>query len=316
MPDRLSRRLFLSRGGAIVAALAWPPSVSATPSRAERSASPVLGADEPVIRIDVAGGLVPVAVAYSTLPAFVLYRDGRVITQGPIPLIYPPPLLPNLRESRLTEVGIQLLLSAAREAGLLAGDQHYQNRLVADAPTTIFTVRADGQVTRVLVYALQFDDDPGWTPEERSAVERLRRFYEQALNLSSWLPAEAIAQADAPYQIERLQVIAEPIDPAAPTPAPDDPAANQSPQDWPLTVPLADLSQATLPGLPATARCAVFSEEEAATLVAAFQHANTLTPWISDGQAFYLSVRPLLPGESGCPPPDPFAEPELATPTG
>jgi hypothetical protein len=168
----------------------------------------------------------------------------------------------------------------------------------------------------VLVYALQFDDEPGWTPEERSAVERLRRFYEQALNLSSWLPAEAIAQADAPYQIERLQVIAEPIDPAAPTPAPDDPAANQSPQDWPLTVPLADLSQATLPGLPATARCAVFSEEEAATLVAAFQHANTLTPWISDGQAFYLSVRPLLPGESGCPPPDPFAEPELATPTG
>ena len=88
MPNRLSRRLFLSHGGALVAALAWPLSVSAAPSQADLSASPVPRADQPIIRIDVTGGLLPVTVAYSTLPDFVLYPDGHVITQGPICRIF------------------------------------------------------------------------------------------------------------------------------------------------------------------------------------------------------------------------------------
>jgi hypothetical protein len=129
------------------------------------------------------------------------------------------------------------------------------------------------------------------------------------------LPAEVIAQADEPYPIERLQVIAEPIDPAAPTPDPNDPIANQPARDWPLPVSLGDLEHKSLPGLPDSARCAVFAGKEAQILVAAFKRANILTPWISEGKAYHLYVRPLLPGESGCPPPNPFEELVPGTPT-
>ncbi len=315
MPDSISRRSFLAfSGAALGTALTWPAGARARSLRSQSAATPLPAASEPVIRIDVAGGLLPVEVAYSTIPKFVMYPDGRVITEGPVPLIYPPPLLPNLRQTVLTEAGVQQVVSAARGAGLLDGNQRYENRLVADAPTTVFTVRTDGHVTRVMVYALAFGDDPSWTPAEREAIERIRRFYEQAMDLLSWLPAEDVALADEPYPIERLQVIAEPIDPAAPTPDPNDPVANQPARDWPLPVSLGDLQQKPLPGLPDIARCAVFSGEEAQILVAAFKLANILTPWISEGKAYSLYVRPLLPGESGCPPPNPFEEPVSSTP--
>ncbi|GIW04776.1 MAG: hypothetical protein KatS3mg059_1396 [Thermomicrobiales bacterium] len=317
MPDSMSRRSFLAlAGSAFGTALAFPMGAQARPLRTHSAATPGPAPSEPVIRIDVAGGFVPAEVAYSTIPKFVLYATGSVIFEGPVPLIYPPPVLPNLRQTMLTEAGVQMVVSAAREAGLLDGNRRYENHLVADAPTTVFTVWADGHVTRVMVYALAYGNDPSWSPAEREAVERIRHFYEQAMDLVSWLPAEVIVRADEPYPIERLQVIAEPIDPAAPTPDPHDPIANQPAKDWPLPVSLGNLERLSLPGLPDSARCAVFSDEEAQILVSAFRQANLRTPWISDGTTYHLYVRPLLPGESGCPPPDPFAEPGLATPAG
>ncbi len=57
------------------------------------------------------------------MPSFTLYGDGRAIVQGPITMEYPGPALPNLRQVRLTEAGVQAVLAAAQSAGLLDGDR-------------------------------------------------------------------------------------------------------------------------------------------------------------------------------------------------
>jgi hypothetical protein len=54
-------------------------------------------------------------------------------------------------------------------------------------------------------------------------------------------------------------------------------------------------------GNPEGTRCGVVSGGELATLLPALQAANQLTYWRSDGVTYQLTLRPLLPDESGCP---------------
>ena len=74
--------------------------------------------------------------------------------------------------------------------------------------------------------------------------------------------------------------------------------------DWPLDSDLATFGadgRESAFGLAGT-RCSAIEGEDAGTLVAALQHANQLTPWVSDGVHDLLWIRPLLPDEaSTCP---------------
>ena len=255
------------------------------------------GPDELVLRIDRTGGLLPPFHTVTELPLFVLYGDGRVITQGPQIMIYPPPALPNLLETRLTEEGVQAILQEAQAAGLLEGDRRYELTTVADAPITVFTVNAGDRTSTVSVYALYEAeiDDPNLPPEEREARRLLREFLQKALSFSAWLPTTAIATPERPYAIARLQLVVVPADQATDQPTDVQPGE----LDWPLASPLAEFGQ-PFEFVGTSARCGVVERAELAAVLDAMSQANTLTRWRSGDALYSILPRPLLPGEAGC----------------
>ena len=308
MRERMSRRSFLGVVGGTLAVAATAPVLAraqseATPSTVTGGLEHPTGADELVLRVELTGGFLPPQAALSEMPQFSLFGDGRVVTTGPMIQIFPPPALPNLRQMRLTEAGIQQVLTAAGDAGLLDGDKTYGNTTVMDAATPVFTVNAGGKTTIVAAYALGFGDDPNWTDEDRAALAKLQEFAGRTLDVTSWVDPANIAAGDEEFPIERLQIIAQAIDPSQATPDPNDPTQNQPPIDWPLTAPLSESTPVTdlVSGDPSL-RCGVIEGTDAATLVTAAEQANTLTPWVSEGTSYLLTFRPLLPDETGCPP--------------
>jgi hypothetical protein len=85
----------------------------------------------------------------------------------------------------MTEDQVQALLRDALGAGgLEVARERYENRQVADAPTAVFTVNAEGRQRRVSVYALgmAMDDpanpnpDAGILAAMAALAERLRNF--------------------------------------------------------------------------------------------------------------------------------------------
>ena len=338
-------------------------------------ASPIghpAGAADLVLRVDVGGGFVPAQYHLRQLPSFSLFGGGTVITLGPQIEIYPGPALPNVQARSIDEAGIQAILRAADEAGLLGPDAHYDHACVADLPTTTFTVVAEGRTHVVSAYALGFDDgtstDPGAPPEdpsseepvstppdaagggapgstgsagtaqatppsaqaapsagssgsdlpatasdtptsvpgsseteaapasacdvskeEQAARQALVDFQNRLFDLTSWLPDGSVGP-EGPYTPSALRVYVQ--DPPA-----DDPALHQEPVAWPLSTPLASFGAVD----PATGfQCGTVEGEDLDLLLPLAQAANELTPWTSEGRAFGLTFRPLLPDESGC----------------
>lgn len=256
------------------------------------------GDNDVVIKVEHTGGFVPQEYVVTRMPHFVLYGDGSVITQGPQIAIYPAPALPNLQQGVLTEEGIQMILEAARDAGLLDGDKQYNLDMIADAATTVFTISADGETHTVSVYALESVNDEianDMIPEDEvEARQKIAEFEAMLLDYMGWLPEEAIAEAQSEYPLEALQVVAIPRDLY---PVMDDTIENGE-MDWPLETPLAEI------GAPYEfideARCVVVDGEELDTLVEALNDANQQTTWISDEGEYGLLLRPMLPGEEGC----------------
>jgi hypothetical protein len=305
--ERLSRRSFLGLVGGTLAVAATAPALTLAQSDATPVAEGAIehptGADELILRVEQIGGFVPAAFTVSSIPQFSLYGDGRAVFAGPMIEIFPQPALPNLRQVVLTEAGIQQILDAAREAGLLDGDKEYTNDMIADAATTVFTVHAGGKTTTVSAYALGIADNPRWTEAERVAIAKLQDFASQTFDLTFWLNPANIASGDQEYPIDRLQVLAEPAAPSTGTPEAGDPAENQPPMDWPLSTPIPEALTVTdlfRPDFNFT--CGVLTGEDAATLLDAARQANILTPWVSEGASYLLWFRPLLPDETGCPP--------------
>jgi hypothetical protein len=48
-------------------------------------------------------------------------------------------------------------------------------------------------------------------------------------------------------------------------------------------------------------RCAVVSGQDWSDVRALAARATTLTPWVSGGDRYAITFRPLLPDEAGCP---------------
>ncbi|MDW8059747.1 MAG: hypothetical protein RMK01_06690 [Thermomicrobium sp.] len=282
------------------ASLGTAPTPQPTPQPSPTPIPHPTGANELVLRIETSGGLIPPFRLVNELPEFSLYGDGTVVTLGPQILIYPPPALPNVLRSRLSEEGIQALLREAAAAGLLAGDADYPMEGIADAPTTFFTVNAGGRISRVSVYALGLEDpdDPRLSPEQRVARQRLAEFARKARDFLAWLPPETILERETPYVVTRLQLVAFPAEAAEPPPS----DVLVSTLDWPLPTPLRDFGDPA-PWIGPTARCAVVSSrKELPRLLDELRRANALTRWRSDSELYTLLVRPLLPDEPGCVP--------------
>ena len=180
--------LACSSGAAQSPAPSTPPSSgpSAAPSDAP-SGTPVAGAVEHktgatdiLLRYDEGGGFMIAGYSASQAPPFTLYGDGTVIfrngmLEGPAPqgsvMTFNP-----MRTAKLSEEQIQeLLVLALGDGGLAAARPNYDNPMVTDVGTTIFTVEAGGIKKTVSIYALGFDDAE--QPRRRGAddVQEARR---------------------------------------------------------------------------------------------------------------------------------------------
>jgi len=248
------------------------------------------GPNDLVVRIDVGGGFVPVEYALSALPGVSIYGDGRMIVPGPVIEIYPGPALPNLQVTHLSEEAIQAILSAARDAGLMDGDATYGYDCIADAPTTTFTVVAEGRTNVVSAYALGFDagagDCPGVDVEARAA---LATFQADLGDLRTLVPEGSIGQEE-PYTAAQMRVFVLPYR--------GEPELPQQPVGWPLAGSLEAFGEPL--DIVEEARCGVVGGRDLADLLPAASNANQLTPWTSGGTEYRLIFRPLLPDEHGC----------------
>ncbi|MBX7267610.1 hypothetical protein KIF24_17250 [Micromonospora sp. Llam7] len=246
-------------------------------------------ADAVVFRMDHTGGFVTPAMLATRLPAISVYGDGRVITQGPVPMIYPGPALPNLQVGTISATEVEDLIKAARAAGV-GGEADLGTPPVADAPSTRFTVLGDDGVEQFEVYALAEAGGAGTglTADQQAARDRLRQFAD-SLTAGSGPLAGAQAQAQSqPYVPAAVAAVAEP---------------------WVANSELGEQPEVAWPGpaLPGTELgknlglgCVTATGDEARQLLTAAASATAVTPWTSDGKRWTVSLRPLLPDETDC----------------
>lgn len=254
---------------------------------------------ELVVRIAWTGGFVPYEYLFTSLPRFTLLGDGRVLVEGPQIEIYPGPALPNIQVRRLTEEGIQSILFRIAETGLFNESHSWTaaTQFIADANSTVFTVRADNREVAVDVYALGLLAEPNGAPppgipaEELEAHDRLTALETALLDLDAWIPADDWADATwQSYEPDALRLVVANID--AQPPDPD--GLDSEPIQWPgTTAPEQFGTASTIQDF----RCGVVSGEEGAAWYAALSQANQLTRWSHDGHLYSVTPRPLLPDE-------------------
>ena len=137
------------------------PTPSPTPSPTAGEISHSTDPHDVVLRMESGGGFMPMEFFLTQAPQFTLYGDGTVIYQPTDTRTDPfagQGLLP-FKVGHLDEEGVQALLRfALGEGRLLGARENYQNNMVADAGTTIFTLNAADLAKTVSVYALGMED--------------------------------------------------------------------------------------------------------------------------------------------------------------
>jgi hypothetical protein len=238
------------------------------------------GADDVLLRIRYDGGLPGPDGPLMRLPALLISGDGRVFTPAVIDAIYPGPLAWPVLVRSITADGMQQVISAADEAGLLGAVPDYslpEGVGIYDAPNTNVSIGADGKVFEHSAYALGL--------EEQSQTSEARRNLDRFVNALSDLEGAVGAAelgADAPFTPTRWRIRAHVTDPAewsAPEP---------TIVDWPAAAGVA---------LAAASECAMV---EAATIGDLIGTAKQNTLFRDAGVVYQLSALAVLPGDVDC----------------
>ncbi len=254
-----------------------PPSTSpptTTPPTTDPGYAHPTGADEAVLEILYEGGFASPEMLFSRAPVLLITGDGRVITTGPVPAIFPGPLLPNLIERSITEEGIQALLAKADELGLLADANYLPNNQIADAPNTVVRITVDGTTYTHDAYALGFEE------ESDSGRANLFEFVTAATDLAGTVGQDQLG-TEGPMASDTYLIRATPIDLATLTT--DVPATTV---EWPAdaSVRLADASECT--ELPAAEGDPLFTD------------ANELTFFTEGGVTYRVAATLAVPGRA------------------
>jgi len=226
-------------------------------------------------------------------PLLVITGDGVAVSPGPVPAIYPGPLLPNLTGRSISAAGEASIVQGATDLGLLGGPTDFQGQanplgavtgrieLIVDGSRVVLTGNPDAHIECITTPC---EPQPG-TPEAFGEL------WHRLLDLPSWLGDEL--GPEAPYAAPAYALL---VRPAQHT----DPDLPQAPADWPLDQPISTFGGPVASG---TARCGTVSGADAEVLRPALTAANQLTPWIQDPDtdaAFTLVVRALTPAEDAC----------------
>jgi hypothetical protein len=255
------------------------------------------GGDALLLRYEHVGGFVPAEYHLTRVPVFSLLGDGRVIVTGAVPAIYPGPLLPPLLERRLSEAGIQRILRAALDSGVLDESADWRGAAshVADAADAVFTLNVEGRSVRVSVYALGIGEGTfGFSDEERAVHGALGELAGLLAAPDTWLPEDAWLDEWHDYRADALRLVVRNAD------------ADAEVQDgigirvvpWPVAGDPARFGEPTsMDGW----SCGVVEGADVAAWYAALEAGDQLTRWSGGGHRYAVSPRPLLPDESaGC----------------
>lgn len=209
---RTSRRASLSLplAGALLAVTAGS-ALAQSPSTAPIGAiDHPTGSTDIILSMETGGGFVPFGYLLTQAPTFVLYGDNTVI--------FRPSNVPTdgtqyapFVEAHLSNEQVDALLTYALSVGKLAeaGDS-YMDRMISDAPTTVFTIDAAGIDKAVSVYALGISDPTGPDASFYAAFEDLATLlstFEQQVEKGNVLDA-------APYEAEQYRVVLSEVDPS------------------------------------------------------------------------------------------------------
>jgi len=279
-PAALALALLLSA----CASEAIPGEGSDSPSDPSSEPAPAAGL---VLRVDQTGGFVMPSASVGRLPVVAIYADGQVITQGPVPAIYPGPALPNLQVSEIEQSEVQDVVDRALAAGVAESDD-LGSPPVADAFSTRFTVVTADETYVREVYALWEAPDregggavEGVTEEQSAARDRLVELLDSLTALGN--------SATTAYVPGAVAAIASPwIDPGD--------GMSYPAIAWP-----GPALPGTPTGGPPDMGCVTVAGAEVAPLLELAGTATQLTPWTTpDGATWAVTFRPLLPEESGC----------------
>ena len=232
------------------------------------------GSDDVVISVEYEGGFAPIETLFARTPLALISGDGKALSTGPVPAIFPGPLLPNVLERTITPEATQRLVALADELGLLADLTYAPNNMVADAPDTVVTITVDGTTYVHRAYALGIDD------QQDPARGNLMEFVDAMTNLSATV-GDAQLGPEEPYAADEYLIRATPVDPA--TLSVD---VEPTIVEWPsgATVRLAD-----------AADCATMPASDGEEL---FADATQLTFFTDGGVTYQVSVVQRLPGRS------------------
>ncbi|MGH2456632.1 MAG: hypothetical protein ACRDHD_10305 [Candidatus Limnocylindria bacterium] len=258
--------------------------------------------DQVVFRIEHSGGLLPADAVFTSVPAFSLHGDGRVIVPGAQVELFPGPALPAVNVMQLSESGIQAVLAAVAASGQFSASAEWRaaQNFVADGADTIFTMHADGREITVTVHGLgsfMFGEPPPDVPAaEVAAHMALSRLLERLTTLEAWLPAGGWAEASpAPYRPDAMLLLVRNAD-ADP---PDDSGIPPAEMPWPVDGDPADFGA---PTVLAGHACGPVTGDEAAAWYQALSGANQLTRWTGSGHRYQVLARLLAPDEAAaCP---------------
>lgn len=233
--------------------------------------------------MDTGGGLVPMEFFSTQIPQFTLYGDGTAVFE-PLPTAnemvpYGEPR-PPLLTAKLAENEVQELLGYALTDGHLAvASASYTDQMIADGPTTLFTIDAGGYDKSVNVYALGISEPSGGEADDRAHMALL------ASRLSNFA-AEPGSQALSNYDPAAYRVtLFRPNGATPPASTGKWPWLDISPHDF-----------VAMEGRPGDSR--VMMRDEVAELTDV-PNGGQSAIWVNavDGSPLELSVRPLLPDE-------------------
>lgn len=234
--------------------------------------------DTVLLTITSEGGFIPVEFNLDRMPRYQLMTDGTLFYQGPVPAIFPGPMLTNVQVTSLDTAVRDEVLALVEELGLPGIDEQIDNsgaETIADASTEFVTYYDETGTHRLGVYALGLTDGVDRSPERLLMTELVEILDE----------ATATGESTA-YQPEVLQVAAGPgvAEPGMSTVEP-----------WPLEMTFSDMDE-----WGAGWRCSSVEGEVVDSLIQVFSEANQATLWDTGSEELALRARPLLPGETAC----------------
>ncbi|PRY70633.1 hypothetical protein B0I08_101770 [Glaciihabitans tibetensis] len=270
-----------------------------------------LPAGTAVVRVEQTGGFVTPQTTFSRVPDLAVYADGRTITPGPQIRIFPPPALPSLQISELSDAQVERIVDIADDAGLLNASVEYGEPNIADATTTVVTIVSEGETYVHEAYALSSvsldapvdpdsDVSEGVTLGIDAAAAEARSALSSFIAEATTIASNAEAEQSAVWEPDAYSLRATPAQAASAggldgTDGTDviDDIAGESPAPA-LPWEIADVT------LSAAAECVSVEGEQATQLRDQLAAANELSLFKQADGEYQVWIRPVYPDEIPC----------------